>query len=272
MLSKSQVNRLGDRLKRSPSISEEDRVRFDAFREGYAAPMRAVAATLTGRLGVEANPRLKTVGTIIDKLRREQGSHLASIQDIAGVRIVRDMSRREQDVLVAGILEIFPGGKVKDRRAEPSFGYRAVHVVVVVNDLPVEIQVRTQVQHAWAEMIEKVGDRWGREVRYGGVHPDPGVATLVSLLGEVAELFASIETMPEVIEEREKELEVNESEFDEAVMSGQIAEPRITEFRQAATSIRESIQELRGALVRAVERIEAEKQNIIDLLTRDLPS
>ena len=34
--------------------------------------------------------------------------------------------------------------------------------------LPVEIQVRTQLQHVWAELSEKLADRYGMDVKYGG--------------------------------------------------------------------------------------------------------
>ena len=38
-----------------------------------------------------------------------------------------------------------------------------------LNDRPAEIQIRTSRQHKWAELFEKAGDKWGREIRYGGL-------------------------------------------------------------------------------------------------------
>ena len=58
--------------------------------------------------------------------------------------------------------------KIKDRRENPSHGYRAVHVIVFVNGKAVEIQVRTELQHLWAEKSEKLADSFGQEVKYGG--------------------------------------------------------------------------------------------------------
>jgi hypothetical protein len=60
-----------------------------------------------------------------------------------------------------------------DRRATPSHGYRAVHVVVRVDDCLCEIQVRTRGQHVWAEVVERLADHWGRQIRYGGDPDDP---------------------------------------------------------------------------------------------------
>lgn len=60
-----------------------------------------------------------------------------------------------------------------DRRAEPSSGYRAMHVIVFPDGLPVEVQVRTELQDLWAQAFERLGDRWGRAIRYGGAPVDP---------------------------------------------------------------------------------------------------
>jgi hypothetical protein len=55
---------------------------------------------------------------------------------------------------------------VKDRREIPSHGYRAVHVIVFPEDIPVEIQIRTAFQDRWAQATESLGDSWGRGLRY----------------------------------------------------------------------------------------------------------
>ena len=46
-------------------------------------------------------------------------------------------------------------------------GYRAVHVVVFPESMPIEIQIRTELQHEWAEVFEKIADLVGRDIRYG---------------------------------------------------------------------------------------------------------
>ena len=107
-----------------------------------------------------------------DKLRR-QPTKLSRIQDIAGVRIVQDMDLNEQDAIVRALTAEFRPVRVTDRRLVPSFGYRAVHVVVRVGRCWCEIQVRTSQQHLWAEIVERLADRWGRQIRYGGQPDDP---------------------------------------------------------------------------------------------------
>ncbi len=88
------------------------------------------------------------------------------------MRIVSDCDRQEQDRLAEGLMHLFtkygnPPPKLVDRRRHPSHGYRAVHIIVYINGAPVEIQLRTKLQHEWADLFEKLADRVGRGIRYG---------------------------------------------------------------------------------------------------------
>jgi hypothetical protein len=130
----------------------------------------AVTRVSTG-VGVLPTSRVKNTGTILEKLERHGGSWLKSIQDLAGMRIVADVNRSGQDELVRRVVAEFSEEsrtpRVVDRREVPSHGYTAVHVVVFPDGIPVEVQVRTRLQHEWAEMFEKLADRVGRGIRYG---------------------------------------------------------------------------------------------------------
>ena len=75
-----------------------------------------------------------------------------------------------QNTIVSAIAEIFPA-TIIDRREQPSHGYRAVHVIARPRVLPIEIQVRTRLQHLWAEISENLADQLGVDVKYGG-EPD----------------------------------------------------------------------------------------------------
>lgn len=87
------------------------------------------------------------------------------------MRIVGSFGRAGQDALAARLVELFGDTgrrpKVVDRRADPSHGYRALHVIVSIRSVPVEIQVRTPLQHQWADLFEKLADKIGRGIRYG---------------------------------------------------------------------------------------------------------
>lgn len=173
-VSRSAMDKLGKRLAASDEVSDTD---LDLLLEVLTAYQAALDETQhrLRDLGYSPTSRTKTTSVLVDKLRREHSS-LKSVQDIAGTRIIC-ADRDEQDEIVEAVVRCFAHGgrppKVKDRREQPSHGYRAVHVVVTVQDLPVEIQIRTESQDLWAQIVESIGDRWGRQIRYGGLPTDP---------------------------------------------------------------------------------------------------
>ncbi len=188
-LTKSQINKLGEKL-RHEAIDADNLERLQDLRTLYDAPMAKAQAALKEKLRLDATSRLKTVNTIIDKLRREK-MRLAEMQDIAGLRIVEEMGLGTQNQMVERIAGLFDGARIVDRRQHPSYGYRAVHVIPEVHGYPVEIQVRTRLQDLWAQSMERLGDQAGREVRYGGV-PE-GWEGVVQRLMSLSDTFRQIE-------------------------------------------------------------------------------
>ncbi len=171
-LSNNQVVRLGNRLRDAKTPTEEDLAALSEVLTGYNDALDEVVRGLRS-IGLEPTTRLKTSGTIIDKLRREGYFTLRSIRDLAGARVVQPMTLDQQDAIAAQIVDLWPGTRIVDRRASPSHGYRAVHLVPRIDGRPVEIQLRTMFQDTWAQLMESFGDAWGREVRYGGDPENP---------------------------------------------------------------------------------------------------
>lgn len=169
-ISGNQLDKLGKRLAEHAVISEEDYELLARVAEFYQAVTDKVQDRLQA-LGFEPTTRgFKSTGTLVDKLRRTHLS-LKDIQDLGGARIVIDGDRLAQDRAVERIMRAFqdcPKPPLEiDRRDKPSHGYRAVHVIVYEDSTPMEIQVRTKLQDAWAQISEKLGDLWGRGLRYG---------------------------------------------------------------------------------------------------------
>lgn len=221
-MTRSQINKLGERLRAPGPPGDADLASLQAFRAEFDAPMLK-AQVLLDRLGVQTTARLKTVTTIVEKLRREK-TRLAQMQDIAGLRMVRDMALSEQDALVAAIVGLFPGAREVDRRARPSHGYRAVHVIATVDAYLVEIQVRTGMQDLWAQAMERLADSVGREIRYGGV--PKGQEGAVDRLQRASREIASLEDAYE----RLRGLEAEQASPDRAASLG----PRDLESRRVA--------------------------------------
>jgi ppGpp synthetase/RelA/SpoT-type nucleotidyltranferase len=160
--------------------------------------------TTLREMGFHPTSRLKTVGTIIEKLVRDR-TRLSTMQDIAGVRIVEDVSLDQQDEIVATIQGSL-GGTVIDRRRDPTHGYRAVHIVTRVDDRLVEIQVRTRLQNLWAQLMETLADRVGRGIRYGEAPADRRHRELVDDLKKMSKVISEYEALHARRDELERSL------------------------------------------------------------------
>ena len=183
-VSKGELNRLGDRLIASESIDPADLRELAFALTAYQEVLDRVKAQLRD-LGLSATGRVKTTGTLTEKLRRIHGFELSRMQDLAGARIVVDDLHAQDEVTdkIRGFYELRGCAcRFVDRREYPRFGYRAVHLVVRLDGLLVEIQVRTQLQDAWAQIVERLADRWGRGIRYGE-DPENPAATARSSMG-----------------------------------------------------------------------------------------
>jgi len=164
-LSNSQIDKIGHRL-RSGDIDADCLRKLEVFRGLYADAYKYVEDLLENKIGVPITGRpSKSTVAIVEKLKRET-IRLNQIQDIAGCRVLVN-GLAEQDRLTESLLVLFPNVEVDDKRRVPTNGYRSVHVIVWKDGRPVEIQVRTRLQHAWAEISEKIADEHGHEIKYG---------------------------------------------------------------------------------------------------------
>ena len=167
-MSRSSIDALGRRLAKASTPSADDLAKLAALQRDYAIALDAAVDTVRrtfgtplrfGRTSLGLTPRVKTPTTLIDKLRR--GTSLSSVQDVVGFRIVGALNLKEQDDLTARLSELFPDSKVVDRRRNPMHGYRAVHVIARYSGVPIEVQIRTRYQQAWADATERLADSCG---------------------------------------------------------------------------------------------------------------
>jgi Region found in RelA / SpoT proteins len=205
-ISKSALNRIGDRIAQQDPPSQVDLDQLNAILLEYDAHLAIVVGQLA-LLGFSPGFRVKTKDVLIEKLRREDKMELARVQDLAGARVVIEGTRVDQDIAVAQIVDhfrAFTGAEVKpyDRRANPSHGYRAVHIVVKIDGVPIEIQVRTHLQNGWAQAIENFARSWGRGIRYG-LGPDKPNESVGGGLTR-RELFETLISLADHIDKIEK--------------------------------------------------------------------
>ncbi len=185
VLTKSQLNRIGERLRKN-TATEDDVRRLDEYRISFMLAFQKVYDELTAMdLRPGGRPQ-KTTPSIVAKLNREK-TRLSTMQDIAGCR-VEVANRLQQDRITIELVMRNPGAEVQDRRTKPSYGYRAVHVIVTVETKPVEIQIRTELQHNWALVTEKLADVIDHQIKYGS-----GPADVQELLTQSSQRIALLE-------------------------------------------------------------------------------
>lgn len=184
-LSHAQIDLLGDRL-RQGSLTESDLRMLDEYRRSFGEAYETVVRFLREGPKLEPTGRpAKSTGSLVEKLRRES-IRLSQVQDIAGCRVVvADIA--EQEGIAVAVLFMWPGASIIDRRADPSYGYRAVHVVSRISSKLVEIQVRTVLQHLWAELSEKLSDVVDPNIKYGD-GPDAIRWLLATFSADIARL------------------------------------------------------------------------------------
>jgi ppGpp synthetase/RelA/SpoT-type nucleotidyltranferase len=165
-LSKTQIDKLGERLKAGETTDQDLRL-LDDYRRSFAEAYEHVVETIRSRFDLRLTGRpAKSTASIVEKLRRES-IRLSQIQDIAGCRmIVGDVVAQNQ--VVRELTNIIPAAIVVDRRVKPSHSYRAVHIIASLGRHAVEIQVRSELQHKWAELSEKLSDAVDPTIKYGG--------------------------------------------------------------------------------------------------------
>jgi hypothetical protein len=176
---RGEVDRAGKKLVCAQD-GPQDLMVVGNWRSAHSFPLNSLHVTLRGRArkidpAAVTAQRLKRLSSIEAKLRRFQNMQLSQMQDIGGCRaVVRTTA------MVRLLVIRYKRAAAKNPTKRPQLvkeydyvlhpkpdGYRGVHMVfkyrspskahAVYNDLRIEIQIRSQLQHAWATAVETVG-------------------------------------------------------------------------------------------------------------------
>lgn len=147
-------------------------------------------------IDLEVSSRGKTIDTLIQKLRRSPTISLDQVQDLAGVRVDALMTLRQQTALAHELAEHFDVQERghRDLRTNPHSGYRAYHLWLRLPAGRAEIQIRTEGQSAWANTYERMGDAFGRGIRYGELPENEDALRIVEAMHSMSELLTRIES------------------------------------------------------------------------------
>ena len=167
-----EVRRAGDALVAagtSPEKRQEAKETVNRWREIHRQPLQRllddIQPLLERRPDAVVAGRIKKIDTIIDKLQRPNApDKLDTMYDIAGCRIVVPLLQDLEELCAElSVLEGFNEGRSasRDYIAHPrQGGYRCRHLIFNYEGpwgpfkLSVELQVRTELQHAWATAVE----------------------------------------------------------------------------------------------------------------------
>ncbi len=170
------LNSAGRALAKSPiaTVAEPHLSIINNWRSSHAYPLNTFQITLRNKAkkfetDITVAQRIKRLESIHSKLSRQDTMRLSQMQDIAGCRVV--FRRLANVARLVGRYKTSSFGHVlrneKDYITYPKEdGYRCYHLVyeyrgtdhtAAYTGMRIEIQIRTQLQHAWATAVEAVG-------------------------------------------------------------------------------------------------------------------
>lgn len=203
-LSKSKIDRAGaafakDDFKTVEELIELEDV-FDGYRKAHLQPLSETTLELQSWLaGYESDyyiaQRLKRKPQIIRKLKR-LSVRLTQLQDIGGARIIVEKDT-DVDRLLGFIQERVKAqssltiDRVTDYREKGRdiTGYRALHVLLSRGGNKIELQIRSRIQHYWAESIERTSVIYGYHLK-----ESEGDLAVIGYFQKLSDVFYEIES------------------------------------------------------------------------------
>lgn len=206
----NQVHKVGSNLRKGLPYNEEILLRFLEHQAELCDSLMEIATNTVSCLIYPFNEnegsirpdsgdyvfaaRVKTHGTLVEKLRRMPKFPLENIWDVAGVRFDCDLTLSEQtkiaqlfkkDFLNAGASKV----EISDMRENAHSGYRAIHLHLKTPAGRAEFQIRTAMQAQWANLYEVAADIYGRDIRYleFGAKPNGEALAEMQLLHEASD-------------------------------------------------------------------------------------
>jgi len=173
--SKGLLNRAGEALRNHRDLTREEMLAIETWRWAHTKVLNTFQAILRNRTkgtGIVVAQRLKRRHTIVDKLFREPRMQLARMDDVAGCRLIFSdipaLVKFRNSLHKARFNHQRKNSTEKyDYILHPKHtGYRGIHDIYEYNPkskqgqpyagLLIELQFRTQAQHAWATAVEVV--------------------------------------------------------------------------------------------------------------------
>jgi ppGpp synthetase/RelA/SpoT-type nucleotidyltranferase len=202
-LSKSRIDKAGRSLAHPAELTieamelEED---FDEYRISHLEPLSLTTLELQQWLhgyggSYYIAQRVKRKPQIVRKLRR-LSVRLTQLQDVGGCRIIVE-NNEDVDRLIGFIQEnvskvgSFALRRVTDyrERGRDETGYRSAHLLLERNGRSLELQIRSRIQHYWAESIERTSVIYGKHLK-----EQEGDPAVIEYFRQLSDVFYEIES------------------------------------------------------------------------------
>ena len=224
--SKSQIIKAGKIVKKESPVNSDYKkamLLIDNWRASHAYPLQIIYSNLKRNYASDKiiiAQRLKRLPSIVSKLKREPIINLCSMQDIGGCRIIvptiEDVYRIANSIKQSRIRHKFKNEKDYINFPKNS-GYRSYHLIYkyfsetkeTYNNMLIEIQIRTRLQHLWATALETIGIFTNQELKASSGNKD--ILRFFCILSSCFAIYEKTHVVPntsESIDELCKELRV----------------------------------------------------------------
>ncbi len=201
--SKTRIDKAGRLLSTPPDPLTEEYLEledvFDSYRKTFLPKLTELTSQIQFWLTNNGEhyyiaQRLKRKPQILRKLRR-LSVRLTQLQDIGGCRIIV-RSNRQVDALKEYIekrisetehLNLVRATDYRPRGRDDS-GYRAVHLIIENKEKVIELQIRSMIQHYWAESIERTSVIYGSHLK-----EQEGDPAVISYFKSLSDIFYELE-------------------------------------------------------------------------------
>jgi ppGpp synthetase/RelA/SpoT-type nucleotidyltranferase len=173
---------------------------FDEYRALHLRPLTLLTSTIQNWLTDHGQTyyiaqRLKRKPQIARKLKR-LSVRLSQLQDIGGLRIIVQDDKSVDDLSVfldrhfaeSGLFQVQRTTDYREKGRDRT-GYRALHKIISDREVHLELQIRSRIQHYWAENIEKTSILYGEHLK-----EEQGSPVVLSYFRKLSDIFYDVET------------------------------------------------------------------------------
>lgn len=202
-LTKTKIDRAGIALSKGEFRSEEELLElegvFDEYRKSHLQPLSETTIELQNWLNAYGGSyyiaqRLKRKPQIIRKLNR-LSVRLTQLQDIGGCRIIVEKNQDvdklrkfiEEKISTQSNFKLNRSTDYREKGRDDT-GYRSLHLMLEKNSIKLELQIRSRIQHYWAESIERTSVIYGYHLK-----EKEGDQAVIGYFKQLSDIFYEIE-------------------------------------------------------------------------------